>query len=229
MFPKHPEVEAHAMMKPAREVGGDFFDALPLNDHCLCVAVGDVCGKGMPAALFVVRVMTLLRICLLRESDPAAILPAVNRLLCEANEECMYVTMGVALVDFREGSLTYLNGGHNPPFFSSGGQPFALWTPAQGTLLGFDPNAQFSVTRRALTPGDTLVLWTDGVSEAENVRPEQFGLTRSAEALKPDAPIIELVEDLGHAVAQFAGDAEQSDDITVLALRYLSSRNGTMI
>jgi CRP-like cAMP-binding protein len=80
LFPRHPQVEAHAIMRPAREVGGDFFDALALNDHCLAVAVGDVCGKGMPAALFMVRVITLLRICLVREQNPAAILPAVNRL-----------------------------------------------------------------------------------------------------------------------------------------------------
>jgi sigma-B regulation protein RsbU (phosphoserine phosphatase) len=224
LFPNHPQVETHAAIKPAREIGGDFFDAMALNDHTLCVAVGDVCGKGLPAALFVVRVMTLLRICVLREQNPSAILPAVNRLLCEANDECMFVTLAVALLDTNKGTLTYLNGGHNPPFLSTNGQAFATWSPPSGTLLGFDPDATFSTTELQMQRGDTIVLWTDGVSEAENVQHEQFNLQRAASALDlvgPGGDITRMVENLEKAITSFAGDAPQSDDITVLALRYV--------
>lgn len=223
MFPNHPQVDAHAVIKPAREVGGDFFDALALNDHCLCVAVGDVCGKGLAAALFMVRVITLLRVCLLREHNPAAVLPAVNRLLCEANEESMFVTLAVVLLDTRTGKLTYLNGGHNPPLLSTQGRPFALWEPPKGKVLGVEPNADFSTRELVLQPGETLVLYTDGVTEAENERHEQFKVARAAKALSQGGPhggVIEIVENLEKAIGSFAGGAPQSDDITMLALRY---------
>ena len=223
LFPNHPQVEAHAVMRPAREVGGDFFDALAINDHCLCVAVGDVCGKGLPAALFMVRVITLLRMCVLREQNPTAILPAVNRLLCEHNEEFMFVTLAVALLDTRTGKLTYLNGGHNPPFLAMNGQPFKIWKPPTDPLLGFEAEVAFSITEMTLQPGDGLVLYTDGVTEAENEHHEQFKVERAANALAQAAPgsnVVEMVDHLVEAIASFAGGTEQSDDITVLALRY---------
>ncbi len=96
---RSPQVDAHAIIRPAREVGGDFFDAIVLDDHRLCIAIGDVSGKGMPAALFMVRVITSLRLCILREQDPARILPELNRQLCEANDEFMFVTLAVVLID----------------------------------------------------------------------------------------------------------------------------------
>ena len=223
LFPNHSQVEAHAIMRPAREVGGDFFDAMAINDHCVCVAVGDVCGKGLPAALFMVRVITLLRMCVLREQKPAAILPAVNRLLCEANEEFMFVTLAVALLDTRTGKLTYLNGGHNPPFLAMNGQPFKTWQPPTGPLLGFDAGVAFSTTELTLQPGDGLVLYTDGVPEAENALHQQFKVERAANALAQSAPaddVVAMVDALVAAIAKFAGGTEQSDDITVLALQY---------
>lgn len=223
LFPKHPQVEAHALMRPAREIGGDFFDALAINDHSLCVAVGDVCGKGLPAALFMVRVITLLRMCVLREQNPAAILPAVNRLLCEANEEFMFVTLAVALLDIRTGKLTYLNGGHNPPFLALNGQPFKVWQPPMNPLLGVDADVVFSTTELTLQPGDALVLYTDGVSEAENAHHEQFKVERAASALAQAAAggdVVRMVDHLAEAISNFADGTEQSDDITVLALRY---------
>jgi len=223
LFPNHPQVEAYAVMHPAREVGGDFFDALAINDHCVCVAVGDVCGKGLPAALFMVRVITLLRICVLREQNPAAILPAVNRLLCEANEECMFVTLAVAFLDTRTGKLTYLNGGHNPPFLAMNGQPFKIWNPPTCPLLGFDADGAFSTAELTLQPGDGLVLYTDGVSEAENARHEQFNVERAASALGQsvhEGDVVGMVDHLVGAITNFADGTEQSDDITILALRY---------
>jgi sigma-B regulation protein RsbU (phosphoserine phosphatase) len=222
-FPHHPQLQVHALMRPARDVGGDFFDALAIDEHSICVAVGDVCGKGMPAALFMVRVLTLLRMCVLQEKNPAAILPAVNRLLYESNEEAMFVTLAVAIIDTRTGRLTYLNGGHNAPFLSLNGQPFQLWTPPTAALLGFDPDATFASTEMTLQPGDTLVLYTDGVPEAENSSLEQFTAARARESLANSgatANVVQLVERLAADVDSFAGAHEQSDDVTILALRY---------
>jgi sigma-B regulation protein RsbU (phosphoserine phosphatase) len=170
-----------------------------------------------------VRAITLLRICVLREPDPAAILPAVNRLLCEANEECMFVTLAVALLDTRTGKLTYLNGGHNPPFLSRNGQPFKIWNPPTCPLLGFDADSVFSTAELTLQPGDGLVLYSDGVTEAENAGHEQFNVERAASALGQSAPeggVVGMVDHLAGAITSFAGGTEQSDDITVLALRY---------
>ena len=135
----------------------------------------------------------------------------------------MFVTLAVALFDTRTGKLTYLNGGHNPPLLSTKGRPFAPWDPPKGKLLGVEPNADFSTKELALHPGDTLVLYTDGVSEAENVRHEMFDVGRAAKALSQAGSrgnVIEIVENLEKAIARFAGDAPQSDDITVLALHY---------
>jgi sigma-B regulation protein RsbU (phosphoserine phosphatase) len=177
----------------------------------------------MPAAMFMVRVVTLLRMCVLREQNPADILPAVNRLLCETNEECMFVTLAVALLDTRTGKLTYLNGGHNPPFFAINGQPFQIWKPPAGPLLGFDASGVFSTGELTLQPGDGLVLYSDGVSEAENTRHEQFNVERTASALAQSAPegdVAGMVNHLVSAITDFAGGAEQSDDMTILALRY---------
>src|SRR5258707_1385798 len=102
---------------------------------------GTSAEKAWPGGLFMVRVITLLHICVLREQTPAAILPAVNRLLCETNEECMFVTLAVALLDTRTGKLTYLNGGHNPPFLAMNGQPFTIWNPPTRPLLVFDADS----------------------------------------------------------------------------------------
>jgi sigma-B regulation protein RsbU (phosphoserine phosphatase) len=223
LLPNHPRIKVHALMRPAREVGGDFFDAIAIDDHSVCVAVGDVCGKGMPAALFMVRVITLLRMCVLQQKNPADILPAVNQLLYEANDEAMFVTLAAAIVDTRAGRLTYLNGGHNPPFLALNGQPFEIWTPPTAALLGFDPQATFSATEMTLQPGDTLVIYSDGVPEAENMGLQQFTVERAAEALTRSAAkgdVVELVEGLAASVTSFAGEREQSDDITILALRY---------
>jgi sigma-B regulation protein RsbU (phosphoserine phosphatase) len=224
LVPNHPQVEALAFIKAAREVGGDFFDALALNEHRVAFAVGDVSGKGMPAALFMVRVLTLLRQCLLTEERQGEVLSKLNRLLCEANDELMFVTLAVVILDTRTGQLTYLNAGHNPPFLSINGQPFSLWDPPPGTLLGIQSTARYSPRELRLSPGDTVVLYTDGVTEAENAERQLFQTHRAAAALNRSGPhgnLVELIHGLEQSLVSFAGNEPQSDDITVLAIRYL--------
>lgn len=223
LFPLHSAVDTHAVIRPAREVGGDFFDAFALNEHRLYVAVGDVSGKGMPAALFMVRALTVLRMCLLREPNPAAILPAVNRLLCEANEECMFVSLAVGLLDTRTGKLIYLNGGHNPPLLATRHGPFEVWDPPKGMLMGINPQAEFRSAELTLGEGDTLVLYTDGVSEAENAEGLQFGLDRMRVALSQAGPpyaVTSVTASLEQALTEFTGGVPQGDDITLLTLQY---------
>jgi len=217
-----PRVDAHAIMRPAREVSGDFYDALVLNDHTVAVAVGDVSGKGMPAAMFMVRAITLLRMYLLRNTEHSQILTTINRILCEGNDEFMFVTLAVVILDTETGRLTYLNGGHNPPFLARKGDSFQPMIAPKGTLLGVEPGSMFEVQEGNLSPGDTLVLYTDGVTEAENSLKEQFTDARAARALdeaRRDAGAAAVAQNLERAVLGFAGDAAQSDDVTILALR----------
>jgi phosphoserine phosphatase RsbU/P len=223
---RNPAVDVHAFIRPAHEVGGDFFDAVALDERYICVAIGDVSGKGMPAALFMVRVITLLRSALLERRNPVSVLPDLNLRLCQANEECMFVTLAVALIDTATGCLTYLNAGHNPPFLSVAGGPFRIWAPPKGALLGVAPNALFELRELVLGRGDSLVFYTDGVTEAENASHEIFGMARLTGAFEPVDPLNDaaaIVERVDSALAAFVAGAQQTDDITMLALRYIGT------
>ncbi len=219
----NPAVDVHTLFKPAREVGGDFYDAVVTDRHRLAVAVGDVCGKGMPAALFMVRAVTVLRMILSQEEDPAKILPTLNSQLCTSNEDFMFVTLAIVIVDTDSGRATYVNGGHNPVLFSSAGEPFKVWDPPAGILVGVNATSAFAVAERQLQDGDTIVLYTDGVTEAENAGKEMFGLDRTLMELsrvpRPKS-MKALVGALETAVTDFVGEAAPSDDVTLLALTY---------
>jgi len=222
-----PLVDAHPWFKPARTVGGDFYDAIAINRHRVAVAVGDVSGKGLPAALFMMRTVSLLRLVLLRHRDPARVLPDLNRQLCQANDECMFVTLAVLILDTDTGVLTYLNGGHNPVLIARAGESFEVWDPPTGMLLGVHEHAVFTLKERLLVPGDAVVLYTDGVTEAENPAREMFGLERTLSALSPPLPghpAAEMIAGLETALAAFVHDAPQSDDVTVLGLAYRGAR-----
>jgi sigma-B regulation protein RsbU (phosphoserine phosphatase) len=224
---RSPAIDVHAFIRPAREVGGDFYDAVALDETHLCVAIGDVSGKGMPAALFMMRAVTLLRSALLERRDPVSVLPALNQQLCEANEEFMFVTLAVALIDTATGYLTYLNAGHNPPVLSIAGGPFRTWEPPKGALLGVVPKASYEVRELVLGRGDTLLFYTDGVTEAENANHEVFGVVRLTGCLDTGGPfnrVAAIVEQVDSAVTAFVAGAQQSDDITMLALRFVGVR-----
>jgi sigma-B regulation protein RsbU (phosphoserine phosphatase) len=223
LLPDYPQIDVCATMEPAKEVGGDFYDAFAVDDQHVCIAVGDVSGKGMPAALFMVRVITLLRMSLKKAKKFKSLLPKVNAILCQNNDDCMFVTLFVGLLDVTTGRLTYVNGGHNPPLFSANGNPFELLAVPKGILLGVSENAQYEIAELTLHSGDTLVLYTDGVTEAENTRQDIFSVDRARQVLgtvTKDQNITAIVKNLNDAVAQFSKGVPQSDDITMLALRY---------
>ncbi|MGE4552876.1 MAG: SpoIIE family protein phosphatase [Desulfovibrionaceae bacterium] len=220
-------VDLAASCSPAREVGGDFFDAFPLPDGRLVLIMADVSGKGVPAALFMAQAKTLLRAAASVGGSPSAadILNRANDELADGNEQCMFVTAQAAVLDPATGVLDIANAGHLPPWVYRAAK--GEWTAlelAPGRPLAVMEDAGFEGHALRLEPGDTVVLYTDGVTEAEDNQDRFYGDQRLAERLvqagpDPSSILKELLADL----ERFAQGAEISDDITVLALRWRSA------
>ena len=221
-------VEVYASMHPAREVGGDFYDCFEVDSRTLCVAVGDVAGKGMPAALFMARARSLLRSATLllvrllgRVPAPDEIATVVNEELCKNNPQCNFVTLFVGLLDTGTGTLRFLNAGHVRPYvLPHNAVPFQLVCPAD-VPLGFDPDFTFRAGTLTLAEGDSLVVVTDGVQDMTNVDDQMFGGPATLACLSnaADRRAAALVGNLADTIFAFGRDAEQSDDVTILALR----------
>jgi sigma-B regulation protein RsbU (phosphoserine phosphatase) len=228
LFADRPQVDVAATVIPARAVGGDFFDTFCLDDRTICIAIGDVSGKGIPAALFMIRAITLLRLQVsnLNRSCVRAlgtILESINRNLCDSNERGMFVTLFIGLLDLPTGKLTYVNGGHNPPFIQRNGEPFTLLDVLPGMLLGVSEEADYTISETVLQPGDRLVAYTDGVTEARNRKTEFFTEVKALNILNQtphDARSQVILDTLQQSVFDFAEEVQQSDDITILVLRY---------
>jgi phosphoserine phosphatase RsbU/P len=213
-------VDLHAEMHPAREIGGDFYDYFLIDDDRLAVTVADVSGKGIPAALFMAVSRTVLRGGE-RGEDMAARMETANRLLSSENAASMFVTAFHGVFDLKTGALRYCNAGHNPPYLlraDSGHETLK----ATGIPFGVDEDMPYRTAEVRLQPGDALFLYSDGITEAFNPSDEEFGEERLETAL--DAArgqgAAALVRDILAATQAFAAGAEQSDDITLLALIY---------
>ena len=225
-------LDLFAMMEPAREVGGDLYDFFPLAVGRLCFLIGDVSGKGMPAALFMARTKSLVRIAteLMRGGDggPATasdIISRVNRELAENNDDMMFVTMFFAILDPASGDLEFCNAGQNPPYRLKGDQLVAVEEP-RGLVLGVRPDAVHQTGRFSLVPGETIYLFTDGVTEAKDARATLFSEARLEAVLRraSGGSSADLVNAVVAEVSSFVGTAEAADDITMLALRRLTER-----
>lgn len=223
-FPGDARVDLHAMMIPARQVGGDFYDFFHIDDHHLGVVIADVCGKGFPAALFMMMSRTMIRTNAMAGMGPHECLFTVNNLLCADNPEDMFVTVFYGLINSKTGEMQYSNGGHNPPLIMDAAKNIRMLEHGDGMALGVFPGAPYLLRQTRLAKGDTLVLYTDGVTEAENAGEEFFGNHRLHAALKeataPDAAF--MIAALLDAIRRFTGDMAQADDITALVLRFLS-------
>lgn len=220
-FPQAPEYEVFGNMAPARNVGGDFFDVLYLENGCIGLSVADVSDKGVPAALFMMSSRTLLKGCAIGMGAPGEVLGEVNTLLNEDNETVMFVTLVYASFDPETGVLTYANGGHcNPLVVHADGSSEEL-VHTGGVALGVVPDLEYRENRVTLAPGDTLILYTDGVSEAMNSDGEEFGTDRLLNLFADNPPrdAQQANEAVLQAVAEFAGGHPQSDDVTCLVLR----------
>jgi sigma-B regulation protein RsbU (phosphoserine phosphatase) len=222
-FPLHPKADVDAIMKPAKEVGGDFFDAFPLDEDRICVAIGDVAGKGVPAALFMMRSITVLRNEMMKTQDLRQTISAMNIILSSDNPMLMFVTLMICVLDVSSGHLQWVNGGHNPPLYGNPSGGFRYLKQPSGILVGVEPETGFEIAALDMSPGDMLILYTDGVTEANNPSLEDFSTERLLNLLNQDAErnSSSVVAKIHDAVKDFAATAEQSDDLTLLVLRYV--------
>ena len=220
-FPAAPYYQVFGHMVPARNVGGDFFDVLRLDNGQIGLAVADVSDKGVPAALFMMSSRTLLKGAAIGQGAPGAVLREVNDLLCEDNETAMFVTLIYAVYDPATGELTYANGGHNTPLIVHADGSSTLLPLTGGIALGVMDDLPYQQRTITLAPGDTVILYTDGVTEAMNGAGEEFGTERLCEifAATPPKDSREAVMAIFEAVNAFAGETPQSDDITCLTFR----------
>ena len=214
------DVEIRAKIRPAREVGGDFYDFFKLDADRLAIVIGDVCGKGIPASIFMAVVVTVLRTAAREEPDAASTIARANAILCRDNAASLFATTFYAVLNLRNGTLEYCNCGHNAPVhIPASGGPRRLAPTGLPLALFADRPAAASCIQ--LNPGDDLILFTDGVTEALNPSKEEFGERLLVETLlgSRDFPAAELVSRLFAAVDSFAQGEAQADDIACVAIR----------
>jgi phosphoserine phosphatase RsbU/P len=221
-FPERAEFDLHALLEPAREVGGDLYDFFLYDDDHLCLAVGDVSGKGVPASLFMAVTITLLRAAGSRTSDPAQVLAQVNAPLCRGNDAAMFVTLFYGVYQVSTGELTYSTGGHLPPYVVRAGGEVEVAARTAGHGLGVSPAVSFGTASVTLSQDDAILLVTDGVTEAMDGHDKMFGDERLEEVLRrtgTSGGAGQLMTAVGQAVDTFVAGAEQFDDITMLGFR----------
>ena len=220
-FPSSESYEVAANMKPARNVGGDFFDIIRLENSRLGLAVADVSDKGVPAALFMMSSHTQLKGAAIGIGEPGGVLSEVNDLLNQDNDTAMFVTVLYAVYNPDSGVITYANGGHNPPVIIHADGSSTMLPMTGGIALGVVPGFEYEQSTFTLGPGETIILYTDGVTEAMNGDGEEFGVDRLRDLFvgAPPRHPREASDAILEAVSAFAGDTPQSDDITCLTLR----------
>ena len=217
--------DLHAVLEPAKAVGGDLFDFFPLDEHRLFFLIGDVSDKGVAAALFMAVTKTLFAVEAKRDSaSVGGIMERVNHSLCENNPEGMFVTVFAGILDLRTGEISFSDGGHELPFLLRHDGGAAMIEKKKGGLvLGFVAESVYRNDLIQLQPGEGLVIYTDGVTEAMNGDHELFNATRlgdSLAAISPDCSARTVIDRVMNSVRAFVGEHPQSDDITLLALRW---------
>ena len=226
-------------LQPAKEVGGDLYDFYE-RDGKLFFCIGDVSGKGVPAALVMATTRSLFRSISAHEQDPAKLMGLINNTMMDTNDQGMFVTLFIGVLDLQSGEMKYCNAGHNAPVCiqpsavsiqpsAVSNQPSAVsiqQLPVKANIpIGVIADYAYEAQAKTLLRGDTLFLYTDGLTEAENEQHEQFGESRMSERLKDervnDERVKDIIEDMYGGVKTFVGEAEQSDDLTMLAIRWL--------
>ena len=227
-FPDRAEFDIYARMDPAKEVGGDFYDFFFTDDQHLCFLIADVSDKGVPAALYMMAAKTLLKTEAVRGLPPDQILFRVNNLLAPDNDSCMFVTVFCAILDTASGELQFANAGHNPPLLCSGGDGFHYLKVQAGFVLGPMADSAYVTETVCLQPGDIFFLYTDGVTEAKNPESRLFGEERLLQAVQEHCgdTVTDLIQVVRGEVQQFAASAPQSDDVTMLAVKFRGNGKG---
>ena len=224
-FPDRKEFDLYAMMQPARAVGGDFYDFFLIDDDHLAVVIADVSGKGIPAAMFMMVAMALIKNQMLSSSDPALALERVNRQICDRNRSNTFVTVWLAVLELSTGKGTACNAGHENPCVRRAGGAFEMLTYKHDLIVGALPDVRYHIREFELQPGDCLFVYTDGVAEASNAENELFGTQRLTDTLNqcPETEPEKMVHSVYDAVNRFADNTPQFDDITMLCLKYRGS------
>jgi sigma-B regulation protein RsbU (phosphoserine phosphatase) len=227
-FPEYTEFDLHVFIEPAREVGGDLYDYFMIDEHRLFLVIGDVSDKGVPAALFMAVTKTLFKtLALYHNSSIADIMTLVNRALSQENPSQMFVTVFACILDINTGTITYSDGGHDPPYVIRSGKGVEFVDKKGGPIIGICDDFQYDSGIIDLNPGDTIVFYTDGLTEAMTVDRQLFGrerLTRVLESCSADLPPSAVTEHLMTGLRSFVGGAPQSDDIAILAVKYQGKR-----
>ncbi len=221
-FPNHPEFDLYASMTPAREVGGDFYDFFLIDDTHLAVLIADVSDKGVPAALFMMASMIVIRSRSIRGGTPAEILTDVNTVICKSSKSKMFVTVWMGILDLTDGRLVCTNAGHEYPFIRSAGGGFRLLRDKHGLVVGGLENTVYQDYELKLEPGEAVFTYTDGVPEANNTAAELYGLNRLEQVLNRDSKSApqEILERVKADVDRFAEGTNQFDDLTMLCIEY---------
>ena len=221
-FPERPEFDIYAVMDPAKEVGGDFYDFFLIDESHLALVIADVSGKGVPAALFMMISKILVQNAAMAALSPAEVLRAVNNQICANNREEMFITVWFGILDTATGKITAANAGHEYPALMTSGGAFELLKDRHGFVIGGMEDIRYRDYELSLTPGSKLFLYTDGVPEATNAENELFGTDRMLRALneQPSAPPEKILKNVRSAVDGFVKDAEQFDDLTMLCVEY---------
>ncbi len=218
-FPEREEFDIYALMNPAKEVGGDFYDFFFVDDDHFAMVMADVSGKGVPAALFMVVAKNLIKNNAQTMPSPKDILEKVNQELCENNEAEMFVTVWLGILEISTGTLRAANAGHEYPILRRADGSFELYKDKHGFVLGGMPTAKYREYELPLQKGDKLYLYTDGVTEATNARNELYGTARLLAALNdnPQTPPSRLLPAIRADIDRFVQEAPQFDDITMMA------------
>jgi len=221
-FPDRKEFDIFATIDPAKEVGGDFYDFFFIDQNKLCLLIGDVSGKGVPAALFMAISKTSLKTEALDGFSPEEILYRVNNILIPDNDACMFVTLFCLIINVDTGEVQFSNGGHNPPLVYRDGGDFEFLDMPKSCVIGVMENAKFEGRKLMLKPNDMIFLYTDGVTEAMNPQNQLFTETRLKQCLSSlkTKGIKDIISGTQKEIHSFVQDAPQSDDITILSLKY---------
>lgn len=223
-FPPFPEYDAfdiYASMKPAKEVGGDFYDLFLVDKDHMAMVIADVSGKGVPAALYMMIAKTMIKHAAMQGNSPAKTLEIVNNQLCDSDEDMeMFVTAWVGIYEISTGKLTAANAGHEYPVISYDGNKFTLIKDKHGIVLGAFSGRKYTEYEICMAPGDTLFVYTDGVPEAVNVEVQQFGNERMLEALNRHAggSMEDLIRAVNEELFRYIDGEDQFDDVTMLAM-----------
>jgi sigma-B regulation protein RsbU (phosphoserine phosphatase) len=223
-FPEHKDLDVWAYIRPAREVGGDFYDFFMIDDRYFAFVIADVSGKGVPAALMMAVAKTLLKSRSQDTKSTSNIISATNNELSENHDDCMFITAFFGIIDTKTGVLTYTNAGHNPPYLIKTDGTVQALSELHGPMVGVMSGAPYGETQTKFDVDDKIILYTDGVTEAFDANGDDYGESRLESFIKRSTKLGTkyLIESLVRDVDGFVDGEEQSDDITVFCLRYVA-------